>query len=94
MDQSAAINLPPIVQSLLQGIEHKAGVRISADPPAHDVVGVSTGTGWPSKVATPPLGETAMPPEAPSSDGPENGPPKDSLAAPRDQPKGRDWMTC
>lgn len=40
MDQSAAMNWPPVVQSLLQGIEHKAGMRSPADPSAYDVVGV------------------------------------------------------
>ena len=33
MDQPAAMNWPPVVQSLLEGIEHKAGMRSPADPP-------------------------------------------------------------
>jgi hypothetical protein len=40
MDRPTAINLPPVVQSLLQGIQHKAGMRSPADPLAQDVAGV------------------------------------------------------
>jgi len=40
MDQPAAMNWPPVVQSLLQGIKNEAGMRGPADPPANDIAGV------------------------------------------------------
>jgi len=40
MDQSATMDRSAVVQSLLQGIEHKTGMCGPADPPAHDVAGI------------------------------------------------------
>ena len=40
MDEAAAMNRPPIVKRLLQGIQHEAGMRGPADPPADDPPGV------------------------------------------------------
>ena len=40
VDQSAAMDWPPIVDRLLEGVEHKAGMCRPAHPPAHDIAGV------------------------------------------------------
>ena len=39
MDEAAALNGPALVQSLLQRVEHKAGMGGPADPPADDAPG-------------------------------------------------------
>ena len=40
MHETSAMNGPPIVQGLLQRIEHEARMRRPAGPPAHDAAGV------------------------------------------------------
>jgi hypothetical protein len=40
VDEAAAMDGPPIMESLLQGIEHEAGMGRPADPPANDIAGV------------------------------------------------------
>ena len=40
MDEPAAMKGAAVVQSLLQGIEHEAGMRRPADPPADDAAGI------------------------------------------------------
>ena len=39
VDEAAAMGGAPLVDRLLQGIQHEAGVRRPADPPAHDKAG-------------------------------------------------------
>jgi len=40
MDEAAAMDRAPVVDSLFQCVEDEAGVRGPADPPAHDIAGV------------------------------------------------------
>ena len=40
VDQATAVDWPPVMDRLFQGIQHKAGMRSPAHPPAHDVTGV------------------------------------------------------
>ena len=39
MDEAAALGGPALVQGLLQGVEHEAGMSRSGDPPADDPTG-------------------------------------------------------
>ena len=39
MDEAGACHRPADMQCLLQGVEHKAGLRSAADPPADDTPG-------------------------------------------------------
>ena len=41
VNQAAAMGRPTIVERLLQGIQHDAGMGRSADPPAHDIACVN-----------------------------------------------------
>lgn len=41
VDQAATVDGSPIVDRLLQGIQHETGVRRPAHPPAHDIAGVN-----------------------------------------------------
>jgi hypothetical protein len=40
VDQAATMDRAPIMDRLLQGIQHEAGVRRPAHPPAHDIAGI------------------------------------------------------
>ncbi len=40
VDQATTMDRSPIMDRLFQGIQHKAGMRRSAHPPAHDIAGV------------------------------------------------------
>lgn len=39
MDEASTMDRPPIMDRLFQGIQHEAGMRCPADPPAHDIAG-------------------------------------------------------
>ena len=41
MHEPAALEVSTLVQSLLQGVQHKAGVSGPGHPPAHDAPGVA-----------------------------------------------------
>src|SRR3546814_11224539 len=41
VDQATTMNWPPIMDRLLQSIEHEAGMRRPAHPPAYDIAGIN-----------------------------------------------------
>ena len=41
VDQPAAMGGSAIMQSLFQGIQHKAGMGCPADPPTNDIAGIN-----------------------------------------------------